>query len=102
MERTKKDRRVALELAPLEFIRGDFNRDASIDISDGIGILAYLFLGGEGTPCEDAADANDDGTINLSDPVAILNHLFLGARRLPDPSERDGQDPTSDGLICWP
>ena len=74
----------------------------NLDISDGIGILNYLFLGGAATPCEDAADANDDGSINIADPVAILNYLFLGHGDLPDPCGSVGHDPTSDGLICWP
>lgn len=92
----------ALGVAPVMFIRGNFNGDAKVDISDGIGILGFLFLGREGTPCEDAADANDDGLINLSDGVAVLSHLFLGAGDLPAPATRPGHDPTSDELMCWP
>jgi hypothetical protein len=84
------------------FLRGDFNRDEDVDLSDAVGMLGFLFLGDDATPCEDAADANDDGAINLSDPVAVLNHLFLGSGDLPPPTERAGHDPTSDVLICWP
>lgn len=68
---------------------GDLNQDARLDLSDGIALLGYLFLGSsEGLPCGDGqfgdasnralVDSNGDGTVNLSDAVHLLNYLFLG------------------------
>jgi hypothetical protein len=70
-------------------ISRDLNQDGNLDVSDLIGVLSYLFLGGPPTdlPCgdgsaEDAAnaallDANGDGGVNLSDPARVLGLLFL-------------------------
>ncbi|MEE3198394.1 MAG: hypothetical protein VX254_00055, partial [Planctomycetota bacterium] len=40
------------------FRRADFNGDASVDISDGIAELTFLFVNGNSPGCEDAADSN--------------------------------------------
>jgi hypothetical protein len=82
------------------FVRGDVDRDGSLQITDPVRVLSYLFLGDGEILCDDAADANDDGRINISDPIAILNHLFLGAAALPAPTGSPGTDPTPDMLGC--
>lgn len=83
------------------FVRGDANQDHTVDISDPIGVLAFLFLGGTVLECQDAADANDDGLLDVSDPVMLLSHLFLGEGPLPTPSgPTPGADPTVDELGC--
>jgi hypothetical protein len=87
--------------AASSFRRGDANVDGRVDLSDAIGILDGLFLGGPSPACTDAADANDDGRIDLSDPIALLGALFLGSGPLPAPGrEICGPDPTADGLDC--
>lgn len=90
------------EYAPLtvRFRRGDTNADDTIDISDGIGILSFLFTGGKASPCKKAADTNDDGTLDISDGVALLGHLFLGGKAPPEPMTSCGTDPTMDELTC--
>ncbi|MGQ9591777.1 MAG: hypothetical protein ACUVYA_15955 [Planctomycetota bacterium] len=82
------------------FIRGDSNRDGRVDVSDPVHTLRWLFLAGAEPACADAADANDDGAIDVSDPIAVLGHLFLGAGALPEPVGVEGQDGTSDALVC--
>jgi hypothetical protein len=82
------------------FIRGDSNRDFSVDLSDAVATLGYLFLGDNLPPCPDAADANDDGAVDVSDPVATLSSLFNGATELPAPTGRPGNDPTPDEIAC--
>lgn len=62
----------------VQFRRGDFNIDGNVDVSDALGIFNYLFLGGAGTPCENAADSNQDVSIDLTDGVHILGYLFMG------------------------
>lgn len=81
------------------FRRGDSNGDGLVDISDGIGILNYLFIGAAGPGCVDAADTNDSGALDLSDGILIFNHLFLGAEGPPEPRDC-GEDPTDDELGC--
>jgi hypothetical protein len=81
------------------FRRGDANGDGEINITDAVGLLAYLFTGGAPPLCEDAADGNDDGRIDISDALAILGYLFLGTREPPAPGPRAcGVDPTAEAL----
>jgi electron transfer DM13 len=63
--------------------RGDSNGDGSIDISDPIHVLNFLFAGGAPPVCTPVADANADGRLDISDPVATLNFLFAGGGELP-------------------
>jgi len=79
--------------------RGDTSGDDQVDISDAIGVLIHLFLGGE-MGCEFRADANDDGAVDLSDAIYLLRYLFLdGPAPLP-PFALPGSDPTPDDLDC--
>jgi hypothetical protein len=82
------------------FLRGDADRNGTIEITDAIQVLSFLFLGGATPACEDAADGNDDGVLNLTDAIAILRSLFLGSGPLPAPAASPGLDPTPDGLGC--
>lgn len=87
--------------AQMEFRRGDTNADATLDLSDSISTLAYLFSGGAAPGCADAADSNDDGVLDLSDGINTLNYLFAGGSPIPAPGpEECGGDPTSDDLAC--
>jgi hypothetical protein len=91
---------LALESEFQPFLRGDADGDGLVNIGDPIRILGHLFLGGEALGCQDAADANDDGRLDIADPVRILGFLFLGRGQLPEPSFEEGQDPTSDIMLC--
>jgi hypothetical protein len=82
------------------FIRGDANSDATVDLSDPVSTLGFLFLGEAEPPCLDAADSNDDGRLDISDPVTTLTYLFLGGAPLPAPVGTPAVDPTSDALHC--
>jgi hypothetical protein len=96
--------------APVRFTRGDVDASGSYNITDGIYIFSYLFIGGPPPPCDDAADANDDGKLDMSDGIYILQYLFVGGPPPPDPSPRKeclgttdccGLDPTDeDPLGC--
>ncbi|MGQ9591559.1 MAG: hypothetical protein ACUVYA_14845 [Planctomycetota bacterium] len=81
-----------------DFIRGDTNDDAKVDISDGIFLLNHLFLGGERWVCEEGADVNDDGRADLSDAIYAFNFLFLGGPEVPPPHPECGPDP--NGEVC--
>ena len=83
-----------------DFIRGDANDDGSIDITDGVFILDWLFAGGSEPGCLSAADANDNSSVDLSDAIYTLGFLFLGGRAPGEPFPGCGRDPTEDGLGC--
>lgn len=70
-------------------IPSDCNRDGQLDISDGICLLRFLFLGSPAfLPCGDGTasdpgnkkflDSNGDGRIDLSDAVSLFRYLFSG------------------------
>src|SRR5687767_4151233 len=92
--------------SPLEsaaYIRGDANASGAVDISDGIRILGYLFLGNPATlDCEDAADVDASGTINLSDAVYILGYLFTGGSAPEAPFPSCGTSPGGLGCASYP
>lgn len=84
-----------------EFIRGDANYDARINVTDPVTVLENMFLpGSTSIRCLDAADSNDDGTIDLSDAIYVLSHLFAGGPAPPPPFPALGGDPTIDKLNC--
>jgi hypothetical protein len=68
-----------------QFVRGNANADAQINITDGIYVLNYLFLGGPAPPCAESANANGDAVLNITDGIYILNFLFLGGPQPPAP-----------------
>jgi hypothetical protein len=71
--------------AASRFRRGDSNVDGSVDLSDPISTLEWMFLGRQEASCASAADANDDGALDLSDVIATLEFLFSGSGVLPTP-----------------
>ena len=78
------------------FVRGDTNGDDTVDISDPIATLGFLF-GDVAISCEDAADSNDDGRIDISDPIDTLGYLF---GKSTGHARRPIQDETPDLLDC--
>ena len=82
----------------LTFVRGDFNQDGTLNLTDAVGVLGFLFRGGAAPACLDSGDADDDGRLQLTDAVLILSRLFRGGVVLPPPSEACGLDPTPDPL----
>lgn len=86
------------------FVRGDCNASGTVNLTDVIGLLFFLFPPLGGPPptvaCADACDANDSGTLNLTDPVVILNYLF-GMPSIPlPPPQQCANDPSGDLLAC--
>ncbi|MDG1454583.1 MAG: hypothetical protein P8R38_00090, partial [Planctomycetota bacterium] len=83
-----------------DFLRGDPNQDGTVDISDPILTLDFLFGSTSALPCPDAADSNDDGGVDISDAIFLLQYLFEGSVTIPEPTAAPGPDPTADGLGC--
>ncbi len=90
-----------LTFAQSYFIRGDTNFDGSVDISDPIGTLSYLFSGAD-LVCEDSGDTNDDGSVDISDAVYLLAYLFSNDDAPSEPFNEFEGDPTDDDLTCKP
>ncbi|MEM7166485.1 MAG: hypothetical protein AAF581_13550 [Planctomycetota bacterium] len=82
-----------------QFRRGDVDDNSSVNLSDPIVLLGYLFQMGAAPACPDAADANDDGSINLTDVIHILLYLHSNgmAPAAPGP-DSCGVDTTADSL----
>ena len=83
-----------------EFIRMDADGSGTVNVTDAILVLDFLFRSGAPPACMDAADANDDGEVDLSDPISLLFYLFRGGITPPAPFPAPGLDPTVDGLSC--
>ncbi len=58
------------------FFCGDANDDGTIDISDVVCLVNYLFHSGSAPYHADAGDANCDGDIDIGDAIYIVNYIF--------------------------
>ncbi|MBI4605826.1 MAG: lamin tail domain-containing protein [Planctomycetes bacterium] len=82
------------------FIRGDADRSATLELTDAVVMLRFLFQGGEPPSCLDAADADDDGALGITDAIVLLRFLFQGGAAPPAPHPDAGEDGTADPLDC--
>lgn len=57
---------------------GDANGDGSIDISDAIYIIGYIFGSGPAPVPYLAGDANCDGSVDITDAVFLISYIFSG------------------------
>ncbi len=65
---------------------GDANNDGSVNVSDAVHIINYVFIGGspEPLPVKACGDANSDAAVNVSDAVFIINYVFVTGSSSPD------------------
>jgi hypothetical protein len=75
-----------------EYICGDTNGDETVNISDAVYLINYVFIGGDPPEPIESGDCNCDTSCNISDAVWIINYIFVGAN---DPCDTDG-DGTPD------
>jgi hypothetical protein len=66
---------------------GDANSDETVNVSDAVYIINYVFVGGDPPSLPKAGDANCDDVCNVSDAVWIINYVFIGGN---DPCDMDG------------
>jgi Dockerin type I domain len=58
---------------------GDANGDLTVNVSDAVWVINYVFVGGDPPqPVLACGDANSDGTVNVSDAVWVINYVFVG------------------------
>jgi hypothetical protein len=60
------------------YFLGDVNGDRTIDLSDVVYLISYLFIGGPPPDVIESGDANNDNEVNLADAVYLVNYLFIG------------------------
>ncbi|HER00598.1 MAG TPA: hypothetical protein ENO22_14770 [candidate division Zixibacteria bacterium] len=70
-----------------EYICGDADNSGTVNVSDAVIIINYVFVGGTAPDPLDAADTNCDGSVNVSDAVNIINYVFVGGN---DPCDTNG------------
>lgn len=79
----------SIQIEIVTYICGDANADESINVSDAVYIINYVFLGASAPNPLETADPNCDGSVNVSDAVWLINFVFLGANA-PCDSDGDG------------
>lgn len=65
-----------IDILPRQFLRGDCNADATVNIADVVAMLNYLFAGAADPACFAACDSNSDNVVDLADPVFNLGFSF--------------------------
>jgi hypothetical protein len=68
-------------------IIGDANSDGSVNVSDAVFIINYVFVGGDTPVPLESGEANCDGSVNVSDAVYIINYVFVGGSGPCDPDD---------------
>jgi subtilisin family serine protease len=80
--------------ASVELSCGDVNGSGSINVSDAVYLINYIFVEGPPPVQYMIGDANCDGDTNISDVVVIINYVFLDGHA---PCDLD-----NDGIPdCW-
>jgi hypothetical protein len=57
---------------------GNANGDESVNVSDAVYIVNYVFLGGNPPDPLKVGDVNCDDLVNVSDAVWLINYIFIG------------------------
>ena len=60
------------------YVCGDANSTGSVNISDAVFLIAYIFSGGPAPNPLISGDADCSGNVNISDAVYLINHIFGG------------------------
>jgi hypothetical protein len=69
-----------VEIIPYEpdFICGDCNEDGSVNVSDVVYLINYLFGGGPEPIPYESGNVNCDSVIDIADAVYLINYIFVG------------------------
>jgi len=71
------DHIIPFYVAP-DYFCGDTDGDTTINISDAVYIINYIFKGGPPPDPLCIADAGGDGSVNIADAIHIINYIFKG------------------------
>jgi hypothetical protein len=78
---------VSINIYDPPYICGDATGDETVNVSDAVYIINYVFVGGAAPVPLESGDADCSGTVNVSDAVYIINYVFVGGN---DPCDTDG------------
>ncbi|NIP44182.1 MAG: hypothetical protein GWO41_03830, partial [candidate division Zixibacteria bacterium] len=79
---------------------GDANNDGSVNVSDAVYIINFVFVGGGAPqPVQACGDANSDASVNVSDAVYVINFVFVGGG---SPTDCSPGSWDSNGGDCCP
>jgi hypothetical protein len=59
-------------------VDGDANGDKTVNISDAVYLINYIFKSGPAPDPLEAGDANCDGNVNIADAVYLITYIFNG------------------------
>jgi len=79
---------MSVTLKAVGAMRGDANNDRSIDVSDAVYIIAYIFSGGPAPTTvrngnADGSDADGPNAIDISDVTFLVAYIFSGGPKPP-------------------
>ena len=57
---------------------GEINGDGSVNVSDAVSLINYIFSSGDAPVDMSSADVNNDCKVNVSDAVCIISYVFGG------------------------
>ena len=69
---------ITMNIIEPPYICGDANRSLSVNVSDAVWIINYVFSGGNPPLPLEAGDVDCSGSVNVSDAVRIINYVFSG------------------------
>ena len=88
----------ALDGASIRFSRGNCNGDDTVNLSDALTLLNYLFRGGAEPGCLQGCDTSGNDNLGIEDAIGLLTHLFIaGGFDIPSPGP-EGCAPAQEGF----
>lgn len=73
------NRQLELVLDPAPYVAGDVDRSGSVDISDAVFLVGFIFSGGPAPiPWASATHIDGDPSVDISDVVYIITYIFGG------------------------
>jgi hypothetical protein len=72
-------RNLEIVLDPAPFVYGDVDHSGSVDISDVVYLISFIFSGGSApAPWAAALHINGDASVDISDVVYLIAYIFAG------------------------
>ncbi len=72
-------RNLAIVLDPAPYVNGDVDHSGSVDISDAVYLISFIFSGGPApAPWSAALHINGDAIVDISDVVYLIAYIFGG------------------------
>ncbi len=87
------------DVPPLRFLRGDFNGDTVVNLTDAVTILKALFAGADPS-CQAAGDVDASTSMTITDAVLLLTFLFQSGPAPVAPFPECGSSAGVDATSC--